>query len=207
MDSGQFEGGVGHEAIVWASKVSPHFQFLAARYGMQVIDTSAGPWEASVTYTRDPVGVIVRRSIEFDRVEIELVRMVDGQVPKMPVFIHEDTAIDRGLFDHAIGLRGSDSDRDALREIGGLESDQVEAALSFLSLALEKLAPDFLGGDLGLLDEIGQIIHARVANHPQQITVNLPEGTPPEAVKRAVAKAKEFDSRVAVAVRFYRRPG
>lgn len=194
-------------AAALEATVSPHFHYLVDQFGMRIVGRGSGAWETCVTYARDPIAIIVRRSIEFDRVEVEMVRMVDGQLPKVPIFIHEDTPIDRGLFDHAVALRAGPEELEAMKRLGGLEQSEVEAALAFLGPAVQRLASDFLGGDTSLIDKIGRLIRERVAESPQQITVHLPEGTPPREVEQAVAQAKKADPRVPIVVHFYRRPG
>ncbi len=55
----------------------------------------SSPWETSITYARDPVAVIIGKSVEIDRAEVELIRMVAGQNPLVPILVHPETPIDR----------------------------------------------------------------------------------------------------------------
>ena len=74
-------------AIAWRAIVSPHFGFLETRFHWSLTAMNdSGNWETSVTYSRDPAAVIVRYSVEFDRAEVELVRMIDGKIPPVPIF-------------------------------------------------------------------------------------------------------------------------
>ena len=62
---------------------------------MRVISTDDSTnFETSVTYGSDSIAVIVRYSVEFDRTEVELMRLVDGKVPRVPIFVHADTPSD-----------------------------------------------------------------------------------------------------------------
>lgn len=193
-------------ATTWEALVSSHFAYLVDEFHMKVISRDASTnWETSVTYGRDPVGVIIRESVEFDRVEIELVRLVDGRVPATPIFVHPDTPIDRGLFDHVLAIRAPEEQR-VLGGLQGLDPDSVNRSLEFLGPGLKQWASDFLAGDTAVIDLIGDRIHQRVAANPEKVTINFPEGTPDVDIAAAVARAKNLDPRVPVEVRFYRRP-
>ncbi len=68
---------------------------------MSIVGTEdSSPWETSITYARDPVAVIIRKSVEIDRAEVELNRMVAGQIPPVPILVHPETPIDRCELDN-----------------------------------------------------------------------------------------------------------
>ena len=65
-------------AASWRSTVARHFRFLEEDLHMSVIATDdTTNWETSVTYGSDVIAVIIRYSVEFDRAEVELIRLVD----------------------------------------------------------------------------------------------------------------------------------
>ena len=190
----------------WEALVAPYFRFLEERFHMRIIGRDdSGWWETSITYARDPVAVIVRNSVEFNRAEIELVRMVDGKIPPVPIFVHPDTRIDRCEFDNLLILRAP-SEFEALKKLGGLDRPTVERSLEFQASALERYAPEFLRGDPAVFEELDKLIKDRVAENPQRIKISFPEGTSPQEIERGVADAKRIDPKVPVDVQFYNKP-
>jgi hypothetical protein len=193
-------------AAKWRATVDRHFRFLTDEYHMSVIATDdATNWETSVTYASDPSAVIIRYSIEFDRAEVELVRMVDHKVPRVPIFIHSDTSIDRALLDDLLQLRAP-VQAEELKALGGLERKAVERSLIFQARALRQLGRDFLSGESDVFQDFDRMIKGRVAGNPQKLTISFPEGTPTVEVEQGVARAQAVDPRIPVEVKFYRRP-
>jgi len=80
----------------WEKIVSPHFAFLKETFQWTLLarDDSSN-WETTITYARDPAAMIIRYSVEFNRAEVELVRMLAGAIPPVPIFVHPNTRIDR----------------------------------------------------------------------------------------------------------------
>lgn len=193
-------------AAAWEAQVTRHFGYLEKRYDMSIKAREDSQWWAtSVTYGRDHVAIIVRYSVEFNRAEVELIRLVDGKVPPVPIFIHTDTRIDRSLLDNLLEIR-STPDLETLGNLDGLDSPALERSLAFQAKALEEHAADFLRGDTAVFQDLDHLIKARVAQNPQRIKMSFPEGTPQENVERGVAQAKRVDPQVPVDVQFYKRP-
>ena len=165
----------------WKVIVSPHFSFLEERFhwSLTAADDSSY-WETTVTYSRDPAAVVVRYSVEFNRAEVELVRMVDGQIPQVPIFVHPDTRIDRCDLDNLLLLKAP-SVVETLRKLQGLDADTLHKALAIEADALERYALDFLWLDLSIFEELDLLIKSRVAKNPQRMTIWVPEGTSQEA--------------------------
>ena len=192
-------------AANWQSTVAAHFRFLQDDFHMSVISTDDSTnFETSVTYASDPSAVIVRYSVEFDRAEVELIRLIDGKIPRVPIFVHSDTPIDRALLDDLLLLRAP-SDSDELKKLGGLGKDEIGRSLSFQALALRHHASDFLEGDTEVFKDFDRLIKARVAGNPQKIAISFPEGTSQDEVEQGVARARKVDPQVPVEVHFYRR--
>jgi hypothetical protein len=79
----------------WEEIASPHFAFLEETFEWTLLATDdSSNWETTITYARAPAATIVRYSVEFNRAEVELVRMVAGAIPPVPVFVHPNTPID-----------------------------------------------------------------------------------------------------------------
>jgi hypothetical protein len=193
-------------ASAWEAMVTPHFGYLRSRYDMRVMERNDRDWwETSITYGRDPVAVIVRYSVEFNRAEVELIRLVDGKVPPVPIFIHPDTHIDRSLLDNLFEIR-SPSALEPLAKLGRLDKETLERSLAFQAKALEEHGADLLRGDTAVFQEFDRLIKGRVAQTPQRIKMSFPEGTSQEEIDRSVARAKRVDPRVPIDVQFYNRP-
>lgn len=194
------------KAANWRSTVDRHFRFLAADFQMSVIATDdTTNWETSITYALDPSAVIIRYSVEFDRVEVELVRLIDHKVPRVPIFVHSDTSIDRALLDDLLLLRAP-KQAEELKTLGGLDHKAVERSLTFQALALRQHGTDFLNRDCDVFTDFDRLIKARVETNPQKLTISFPEGTSKAEVEEGVARARLVDPKVPVEVHFYRRP-
>lgn len=193
-------------AAKWRSTVARHFGFLESDFRMNVIATDdKSNWETSVTFARDPIGVIVRYSIEFDRAEVELIRLIDSKVPQVPIFIHPDTATNRALLDLLLVLRAP-SEAEQLKTLTGLRSGSVQKALSFQALALQRYGRDFLDGETSVFADFDRLIKSQLAKDPPVLKIHLLEGTSQDDIDRAVAQARTLDPRVPVEVGFYPRP-
>ena len=119
----------------WEAIVSTHFSFLEERFHWTLwAKDDSGHWETTITYARDPAAVIVRCSAEFNRAEVEFVRMVAGDIPPVPIFVHSNTRIDRCELDNLLLLRDS-SMLEGLRNLSGLDRQTVDQALAPLRLA------------------------------------------------------------------------
>jgi hypothetical protein len=189
----------------WEAIVSTHFSFLEERFHWTLwAKDDSGNWETTITYARDPAAVIVRYSVEFNRAEVELARMVAGEIPPVPIFVHSNTRIDRCELDDLLLLRDS-SMLEALRNLSGLDRQTVDQALALQARALERYALSFLERDMRIFDEFDKLIKDRVARDPQRIRLSFPEGTPQEEIDRCVAQAQRVDPNVPVEVHFYRR--
>jgi hypothetical protein len=193
-------------AEAWAVRVARYFDYLAAEFGMAVIasDDSTN-WETSVAYGRDPSALVVRYSVEFRRAEVELVQLVAGTLPSVPIFVHPDTPITRALLDDLLLLRAPD-EVERLKKLGGLDDMTIDRALEFQARALRLYGSDFLNGDTSVFNDFDRLMKSRVARSPQRLTLHFPEGTSAEEVRGGVERAHQVDSGVPVQVQFYRRP-
>ena len=192
------------DAGSWQDQVQPHFAFLEG-YGFRITASDASsPWETSVTYKSSTGGVKVTNSNEFFRAEVNLIRLVDGHVPPYPIWI-TDEPINWALLDNVLEVRSPERLEPA-RSLKGLGKADVDRQLEFWADCLNTVAADFLDGDMSAIDEASAVIRARVREHPQQMTVWLPDSAP------AGADAAEFEQasttvppEVGVKVRRYRR--
>jgi hypothetical protein len=185
----------------WEAQVRSHFAFLR-EYGFRFDHVEENWWAMSAIFLSDALGVEVTRSVEFDRVETTLMRLVRSEAPEVEVWV-TDQPVNRVLFDNVLEARAPDV---LARLPSGLSKGAVEEQLGLYADLLRTVAPDFLqGNDSALLEGEG-VIRARVAANPQQVTIWLPSDASEADEARARAEAERTNPpEVQVVVRRYAR--
>lgn len=197
---------MGRLANQWRETVEPTFGFLVD-LGFEDVDVDDSDfWSLWVQYRSPTAAVRVSKSNEFTRVEVELIRLDEGQVPPYPVWITEDR-IDWTLLDNVIEVRRPGLMR-RVRTQHGLDDGAVNAQLTFWAKALRDVAPDFLDAGFAALDEAGELIRRRVAENPQKMQVWIPSEAPADAETRQMQDLEGIlPPEVGLEFRRYRRPG
>jgi hypothetical protein len=181
--------------------VKRYFDFLT-EHGFRFDHVDVNWWAISAVFLSDALGIEVTRSVEFDRVEITLLRLVGGDVPEVEVWV-TDQPVNRVLFDNVLEARAPEL---LERLPSGLSKGAVDEQLRLYVELLPTVAPDFLhGSDSALLDG-ERAIRARVSANPQQVTIWLPSDASEADEARARAKAERTNPpEVRVVVRRYGR--
>ncbi len=190
-------------ASEWRELVEPHFGFLTDLGFTSVEVDESSFWSLWVQYRSGTSAVRISKSNEFIRCEVELIRLVDGQVPPYPIWITADR-IDWALLDTVLEVRAPE----LMRRIppGGLKPSELDNQLRFWSQALRDWAADFLAGGFGPIDDAAGLVRARVAEQPQQVQVWIPDTAPAGAEADAAARAQaDVPPNIGVTVRRYRR--
>ena len=185
----------------WGTEVDRHFAYLG-EYGFRLDHVEDKWWATRAVYLSPRLGLEIVRSVEFRRVEIELLRLVNGEAPEVQVWV-TDRPIDRVLLDNVVEARAPD----LLAYVpGGLSRGAVKKQLRWYAELLPSLVPDFLAGGDAALVEAERVIRARVAGSPQELTIWLPSDASPaeEAAARAEAE-RTTPSSVQVVVKRYDR--
>jgi hypothetical protein len=187
------------EAKRWEACVKRHFDFLTA-FEFRFDHVEDKWWATTAVYLSAALGVEVTRSVEFDRVEITLLRLVEGEAPEAEVWV-TDRPINRVLFDNVLEARGSE----LLRQIPtGLSQRVVEEQLQLYAELLRTVVSDFLQGSDAALPEGERVIRERVAANPQEVTIWLPGDASEADEARARAEAERVNpSEVRIVVRRY----
>ncbi|HEU4783181.1 MAG TPA: hypothetical protein VFS83_07575 [Ktedonobacterales bacterium] len=160
---------------VWKAQVADHFGFLETTYGFHFANVDGSSWwQTTVRYDSPLLAVRIDNSVEFERVEVWLIRLVDGQLPEYPIFINPDTPFNYVILDRALQVRAP-QEAEGLLELKGLEDEQVERSLVFLADALRVYCDDVLRGDFAIFDIIAVQIHQEVQEHPQEVRIILPD--------------------------------
>lgn len=200
---GAYGESVARAAKAWERRVREHFDFLV-EHGFRFDHVEASPWATTALYLSPTLGLEVTRSVEFDRVELELLRLVAGELPEYDVWV-TDSPRNRVLFDNVLIARAPELD-EASRALSGLSSEDEQKQLRFWADALRSVAPDFLDGDDAPLREGEQVVRQRVAENPQELTIWLPGDASEEDENRAREEARQTaPSNVEISVRRYRR--
>ena len=98
---------MGEDATTWRELVEPHSGFVAD-FGFEAVDLDEGSfWSLWVQYRSPTAAIRISKSREFVRCEVELIRLVDGEVPAYPIWITEDR-IDWVLLDNVVAVRRPD---------------------------------------------------------------------------------------------------
>lgn len=163
----------------WKAQVAAHFGYLETEYGFRFATADASKWwETYLLYTSPFLAIKVARSVEFDCVELWLIRLVDGQIPEYPIFINPDTPINYVMLDRVVAERAP-KEAEKFHTLRGLSDEQVENTLRFLAAALHAFGDDALRGNFAIFDMIAEQLHQNAREHPQEIKVWLPDTAQP----------------------------
>jgi hypothetical protein len=200
---GAYGESVARAAKAWERRVREHFDFLV-EHGFRFDRVEASSWATTAFYLSPTLGLEMTRSVEFNRVEITLLRLVHGELPEYEVWV-TDSPLNRVLFDNVLIARAPELD-EASRGLKGLSSDEEDKQLRFWADALRSVAPDFLDGDDAALREGEQVVRQRVAENPQELTIWLPGDASQAEEDRAREEARQTaPPNVEVSVRRYHR--
>lgn len=145
------------EAEAWLAKVDRHFAYLRTAYGFSKTHAEVrSVWVTSAYYQSDRAAVEVALSLEYDRAELKLIRLVNGNLPQYP-----DTRGNNTVFDNVLEIR-SPQLLTQLQALKGRDDEHVEASLAFLARTLVEIAPDFLAGDMAIFEAVNELIQQRV---------------------------------------------
>lgn len=163
----------------WKAQVAAHFGYLETDYGFHFTGVDGSKWWGTFVYYQSPLHQIrFDRSVEFDSVEIQIVRLIDGQVPEYPIFINPDTPINHIYLNQVLSERAPE-ESEKLLAMRGLSEEQVERSLAFQSGALRNYCADILRGDFAIFEVITDQLHQHARERPQEIKVWLPDTAQP----------------------------
>jgi hypothetical protein len=189
----------------WERRVDREFGYLRTDFGCEIVDRSDKTWwETSVTYQNTTTAVKVACSEEFDRVETDLIRLVDGTRPPYPVFVLATPKL------HQFGLGNLLMIRDPelwneMKEQKGLSDRAITTQLETAAKALREFGADVLRGDFGSFDMMEARVRA-VARDMEGVTIWSPDAGDSSAVADTIAKIRASYPTVPIVTRGYRRP-
>jgi hypothetical protein len=160
----------------WQASVNEHFGFLESIYGFRVTQVDASSvWNNRVTYQTATTGVYVDSNAEFGRVEVSLVRLLDGELPLYPIFVRRDTVLHEFPLDWLLMVRARHL-LSELRAAKGLNDEQVEKSLKLLAGAVNDYAADVLRGDFSIFAALEALVkqNAQAIHRRDQESQSLP---------------------------------
>ena len=190
----------------WERIVRPYFDFLL-QHGFSPDPSAAySEWYGtSIAYRSAVSAVIVTRSVEFGRAEVQLVRLVDGAYPDYASFFRDSAPLNRTLFDNVVIARAPDRLIE-IQAATGLKKAAIERQLALWSQLVRDVAPDFLRGADTVFNDAKGVIRGRVREHPQQVEIWLPDGASPEEESSAIEEQRSHvPSEVEIVARRYRQ--
>jgi hypothetical protein len=188
----------------WKALVSVPFGYLTRDFGCGVAGHEDNSWVTTLIYQNETTAVKVTYSIEFDRAEVSLVRLIKGRRPAYPIFISEQEQLHHFLLDNLLLVRAPEA-LDAIKPYFSLKEEAVKEALSRWADALRKYGSGPLNGDFSVFDEMEATVRARVRDHPEQITVWLPEETSADEENQERERLRAIHPQIPVILRRYRR--
>ena len=189
----------------WQAKVAPHFGYLETTYGFRIAQVDASSyWAIRLVYQNATTAIVIDRSIEFSRVELSLIRLVDSAIPKPVIFVTPEVTLHQFLFDNLLQIRAPDA-LAKLHTLGGLGDEQVESSLAFLAQALNDYASDVLRGNFTIFAALEAMAKQRASEHSPQITILVPSDTTKEHKQQLAEKTQQMTPTVPVVVKEYQR--
>jgi|SRR5438445_1972850 len=190
----------------WERRVDREFSYLRTDFASQIVDRSdENWWETSVTYQNTTTAVKVAYSVEFDRVETDMIRLVDGVRPPYPVFVSATPKLHQFGLGNLLMIRAPDLWNE-MKEQKGLSNQATATQLASAATALREFGADILRGDFGSFDEIEARVRA-AARDMEGITIWSPVPGDSTAIADTTAKIRARYPTVPIATAAYRRPG
>src|SRR5256885_13568635 len=170
----------------WERRVDPHFGYLRTEFGCEIIDWSDKDWwETSVTYQNSTTAIKIACSEEFDGLETDIIRLVDGARPPSVVFISETPKLHKVGLGNLLMIRAPELWSELKAQKG--QSDRAIATqLQSQAKALREFGSDILRGDFSSFDEMETRVRA-IARDMEGVTIWSPQSGDSSVVADAVA--------------------
>jgi hypothetical protein len=193
------------DANDWERRVAPHFGYLRTEFGCEIVDRSdENWWEMSLTYQNSTTAIKVACSEEFDRVETEIIRLVDGARPPYPAFVSATPKLHQFGLGNLLTIRAPELWSE-LKEQKGQSDDAIAEQLESQAKALREFGTDILRGDFSSFDEMEARVRA-IARDVEGVTIWSPDRGDSRAVADTIAKIRTSYPTVPIATGTYRSP-
>ena len=192
------------DAKHWERRVDPHFGYLRTEFGCEIVDWSdENWWETSVTYQNSTTAIKVACSEEFDRLETDIIRLVDGARPPTVVFVSETPKLHKFGLGNLLMIRAPELWSE-LKEQKGQSDKAIATQLQSQAKALREFGSDILRGDFSSFDEMEARVRA-IARDMEGVSIWSPDRDS-SVVADAVAKIRAAYPTVPIAAGTYQPP-
>ena len=189
----------------WERRVEPHFGYLRTEFGCEIVEWSdENWWETSVTYQNSTTAIKVACSEEFDRLETDLIRLVNGARPATVVFVSETPKLHKFGLGNLLMIRAPELWSE-LKEQKGQNDKAIAVQLQSQAKALREFGSDILRGDFSSFVEMEARVRA-VARDMEGITIWSPNRGDSGALADTIAKIRTSYPTVPIATGIYQRP-
>jgi hypothetical protein len=138
------------------------FQFLVDEFGFKVVKTESDPYGVQILYQNSTTAVSISYEQRENKLYILLMRLINGNMPKYPIFIKSDTIINSFYLDDIINHK--------LHKTSGKEStdyqypinSELENIILWNAASLKKFGREILLGDFSIFPELQNIVQQRV---------------------------------------------
>jgi hypothetical protein len=188
----------------WERRVDQEFGYLRREFDCEIVDRSDKDWwETSITYQNTTTAIKVACSEEFDRMETDIIRLVDGARPPYPVFVMATPKLHQFGLGHLLMIRAPELWKEQ-KEQKGLSDNAIATQLASAAKGLREFGADVLKGDFGSFDEMEARVRA-VARDMEGIKIWSPGPGDSSAVADTVAKIRASYPTVPITTGNYRR--
>ena len=193
------------DAKHWGRRVDPHFGYLRTEFGCEIVDWSdENWWETSVTYQNSTTAIKIACSEEFDRLETDIIRLVEGARPPTVVFVSETPKLHKFGLGNLLMIRAPELWSE-LKEQKGQSDTAIATQLQSQAKALREFGSDILRGDFSSFDEMEARVRA-IARDMEGVTLWSPDRGHSSVVADAVAKFRAAYPTVPIATGTYQPP-
>jgi hypothetical protein len=190
----------------WVEMTHPHFEFLV-EWGFRPVpvrvDPAVAAWGPRVQYLSDSMGVQLHCSLEFDRVETSIIRLVEGRVPPYPIFIKDGDEVYWFRLDGLLALYDPERGTECAT-LAGLDEDALQRQLGFIAETLRDDGDALLDASSKSLRLLQQQIHEHARAHPPTVRIHLPADATADEVAQAVSESRKSFPGIEVQVDRYR---
>lgn len=161
------------DAGEWERRVDREFGYLRTEFACEIVDRSdENWWETSVTYQNTTTAVKVAFSDESNRVQTDIIRLVEGARPPTVVFVSETPKLHKFGLGNLLIIRAPELWKE-MREQKGLSDHATATQLASAAKATKEFGADILRGDFGSFDEMEARVRA-IARDTEGLTILWP---------------------------------
>jgi len=138
------------------------FDYLVTEYNCRETIVEKNAFGYLITYQNSTTAIRISYEPRECAVFILLSRIINGEIPKYPIFIKPETIINCFYLDDIIKLKVPSARNESIGKYL-LSKNDVEIVIQKNANYLKQYATDILNGDFNLFDELDKIVKGRSA--------------------------------------------